>query len=222
MPSSAQHTLLASSPPVVVVWLVAALIAGRSVTTSAANWNIQEGIRVQSTITDNVRLQPEDQATSDLIVEVAPYIRLNGDGERLKVNFVYAPSFTVYARNPEDGGIDHTLRAESRAEVVEDLFFFDADAQVAQSFISPFGTTQGDFATINENAVETYGVRLSPYVKGNFGPNLAWQARNDTSWTWTSGSAYSSSLHVGWLASLETPVRLFGARAEYRRDDTDR
>jgi uncharacterized protein (PEP-CTERM system associated) len=217
MPSTAQRTLLASSPPVVVVWLVAALIAGRSVTTSAANWNIQEGIRVQSTITDNVRLQPEDQATSDLIVEVAPYIRLSGDGDRLKVNFAYAPNFSLYARNPEDNGINHRLNAASRAEVVENLFFFDADALVSQTFISPFGTTQGDFATINENAVETYGVRLSPYA-ANFGSNLAWHA---TTQVGLDQQFICGTRHASWLASLETPVRLFCARAEYRRDDTD-
>lgn len=221
MPSTAHRRRLAPPPPVVVVWLVAALIAGRSVTTSAADWNVQKGIRVQSTLTDNVRLQPEGQATSDLTTEVAPYIRLNGDGDRLKLNFAYSPHFVVHARNPEDSGISHALSATSRAEVVENLFFFDADAQVGQSFISPFGTTQGDLGTINENAVETYAVRLSPYVKGNFGPYLAWQARNDTSWTWTSGSAFAASRHVGWSASLETPVRVFGARAEYRRNDTD-
>jgi uncharacterized protein (PEP-CTERM system associated) len=206
---------------VVVVWLVAALVAGRSVTTSAADWNVQEGIRVQATYTDNVRLQPEGQATSDLTTEIAPYIRLTGDGERLKLKFAYSPHFLVHARNMEESGISHTLSAASFAEVVENLFFFDADAQVGQNFISPFGSTQGDLGTINENAVETYAARLSPYVKGNFGPYLAWQARNDTSWTWTSGSAFAASRQVGWSASLETPVRVVGARAEYRRNDLD-
>src|SRR6266850_5573824 len=221
MPSTARRTHLASLLPVVVVWLAAALIAGRSVNTWAAEWRVQTGITAQETLTDNVRLQPEGQATSDLITEIAPSIRLNGDGERLKLNFAYSPHLVVHARNTEDSAIAHTLSAGSRAEVVENLFFFDADAQVGQNFISPFGTTQADLGTINQNRVETYLARLSPYFKGNFGPYLAWQARNDTIWTWTSGSAFAANRQVGWSASMETPVRLVGARTEYRRNEGD-
>jgi uncharacterized protein (PEP-CTERM system associated) len=221
MPSTAHRTLLATPPPVVIVWLVAALIAGRSVTTSAANWNVQEGIMVQETYTDNVFLQPKGQAKSDLITEVAPYLRLNGEGDRLKLNFSYSPHLLLYANNPEQDGISHALSATSKAELIKNFFFFDANAQVAQNFVSPFGSTQTDLATINGNRVETYLVELSPYLQGHFGPDLSWQARNDTIWTWTSGGAFADSETVHWSAFVQTPVDLFGARTEYLRDVLD-
>ncbi len=219
MRSTVPRTLLASPPPVVVVWLVTALIAGRSVTTSAANWNVQEGIAVQETLTDNVLLQPAGQAQSDLVSDIAPYIHLNGQGDRLKLNLNYSPHLLVYANNPDLDTISNNLNATSQAELIKNLFFFDANALAAQEFISPFGSTQADLAVANQNRVETYALQASPYFKGTFGPEITWQARDDTIWAWTSGSAYANSTSTLWSGFLQTPVQTFGARIEYRRQD---
>ena len=219
MPWTAHRTHVASSPCTMVVWLVAALIAGRSAATWAADWNVVTGIAVQETLTDNVRLQPESQAKSDLVSGVSPYIRLHGEGARLKLDFSYSPHLLLYANNPDQDGISHSLNATSQAELIENFFFLDADALVAQNFVSPFGSTQSDLASINQNRVETYTARLSPYLKGNFGPELAWQARNQTTWSWISGGAFGDSQKVNWTASLQTPVRVFGSRAEYQRNE---
>ena len=174
---------------------------------------------MQETLTDNVLLQPTGQAQSDLVSDIAPYIRINGEGDRLKLNFYYSPHLLVYANNPDLDTISNNLSATSQAELIKNFFFFDANALVAQNFVSPFGSTQTDLAVVNQNRVETYGLQASPYFKGTFGPEITWQARNDTTWAWTSGSAYGNSTSTLWSGFLQTPVRTFGARIEYRRQD---
>jgi uncharacterized protein (PEP-CTERM system associated) len=217
---TAHRTLLASPPrTVIILRLLAVLVVGQSATTWAAEWTVVTGISAQETYTDNVRLEPKSQAESDLVSDIAPYIQLHGEGARLKLDFIYSPHLLLYANNPEQDGVSHSLNARSKAELVENLFFLDADARVAQDFVSPFGSTQSDLSTINQNRVETYSARLSPYLKGNFGPDLTWQARNDTTWNAVSGNAYGDSQQINWSASLQTPVRLFGSRTEFQRNE---
>ena len=202
---------------VVTCCVASAVICGEAV---AAKRAVETGIGVQETLTDNPLLQAEPAAKSDLVTEIAPYVRVSEDSDRLNLAFEYSPRLLLYAGNPNENVVRNYLKADSRAELLENLFFFDAKARVAQDSRSPFGSNQSDSSTSNSNLVETYTLDVSPYLIGKIGEDLSWEVRNRTFWNRSNGTNLDSNDRVSWSASLATPIRLFGARTEYSRDET--
>lgn len=217
MPARLSLTSLTAWKIFVVSFVVSAVIIGEE---AAAKQEIETGISVQETLTDNPLLQAEPAAKSDLVTEIAPYVRVSEDGARLNLAFEYSPRLLLYAGNPDENVVRNYLKADGRAELIENLFFFDAKARVAQDSRSPFGSNQSDSSTSNANLVETYALDVSPYLLGKFGENLSWEVRNRTFWNRSSGTGLDNNDRVSWLASLATPMRLFGSRIEYSRVET--
>jgi uncharacterized protein (PEP-CTERM system associated) len=197
--------------------VASALMGGEAM---AAKQGVETGISVQETYSDNPLLLAEPAAKSDFVTEIAPYVRINEDSERLNFSFDYSPHLLLYAGNPNEDVVRNYLKADSRAELVENLFFFDAKARVAQDSQSPFGSNQGDASTNNANLVDTYTLDVSPYLLGKIADDLTWDVRNRTIWNRSSGTNLDSNDRVIWSASLATPIRLYGSRIEYSKDET--
>ena len=68
--------------------VASALIGGEAV---AAKQGVETGISVQETFSDNPLLQAEPIAKSDFVTEIAPYVRISEDSERLNFSFDYSP-----------------------------------------------------------------------------------------------------------------------------------
>ena len=106
--------------------------------------------------TDNAELKPDDQKRSDFFWRVAPGLALvaKGPSWNSAINYSY-----LWEKHSKDGqhNSNQNLNALFRSEVVDNLFFFDANAaisQVRENYLGSIG-----FDSQNLNDVFTWDVR---------------------------------------------------------------
>ena len=133
---------------------------------AAQGWRITPGVTVRGTATDNVDLAPDDRKQSDFITEIAPSIRIDGGGGRVKLHLAYQLDGIIHARDSSRNEIQNTLDAFGTAEVVDNFMFVDVRGTIAQEVISPFGPRSPSSANFNANRTESRTFQVSPYVRG--------------------------------------------------------
>ena len=183
-----------------------------------ADWKFIPTLDLRETYSDNVALQPDDQARGQFVSEITPGFALSHKGPRLVMHARYQLHYFAY---PTDiSGTNRTarqLQADGRAELLDQLMYVDAMASRSQQAISPFGQTvsNNSFASANRTEVATW--RISPYMVHRFGTTATAELRyardsvdagrtglastdGDTlSFNLNSGKAYRS---VGWGLQL--------------------
>lgn len=143
------------------------LVAGEA---TAAEWTFTPTISASETFTDNIDLEPNGQKRVALITQVAPGVDLRGTGKRLNLALSTAVNFTYTTLNAHQTDLDVNLTATGNAEILTDLFFFDASASISQQALDAGEATSAtDTNDRNLDTVQTYIV--SPYLRhrlGNF------------------------------------------------------
>ena len=190
----------------VPAFVLAALLGSASA--HAENWRITPSIRVVETLTDNVALAPDDRKQSDLITQIIPAIRIDGEGARLKLNLNYQMNNVLYARESSRNQTQNYLTARSSLEAVENWLFIDANASITQQARSVFGAQSTSSGTINPNRAETRTFQVSPYIRGRVGATTDYQLRYRWTTTDAEPSQFSRTDVAEWQAILNGATRL--------------
>lgn len=169
---------------------LATVLLAASLPAGAESWRVTPNVHAQETWTDNVALQPADQARSELVTEISPGIRIDGEGDRLKLNFDYRLNQLLYARDSGRNNTQNFLSARGTLEAIEDRFFIEARGSISQQSISAFGTRSASSANIDANRTETQTWQVSPYLRGRFGGYAEYLLR----YNYTASSADSSQV----------------------------
>lgn len=135
---------------------------------SAAKWEITPTVSVQETYTDNVGLEPAGAERSEWITQLKPGISVVGRGPRLRVNAAYAPQGRYYAQ-AGSSTVSHQLKADSNAELVDQLLFLDARAAVTQQNISLLRPQAVSNVNTTGNRTNVRTFLVSPYLRHDFG-----------------------------------------------------
>lgn len=145
----------------------------------ADEWRLTPSVTGRAELTDNVGQAPDSSKQSALILGVTPGFHLELLGaSRLKVDVSYF--LTGVERFEEKSGnrsdLNHNLGASANAELIDQLFFVDARANVSQVLTSLLGAPGGGtLDTGNLTTVGTYSV--SPYLTKRFGSFASGLAR---------------------------------------------
>jgi|GEM_PF-1070813 len=133
------------------------------------NWTLTPRVTLGAEITDNARLAPRGDESSDLIGQVTPGFTLRGEGARTTVNVNYSWNNRFYLDDSREDRSTHRLFARGTTELVPETFFVDANAsrtQGAASLLGPVGV--GD-TTPRDNLQETTRYGVSPYLRTRYG-----------------------------------------------------
>lgn len=138
----------------------------------ADDWKFVPTLDLRQTYTDNVALQPDDRAESQLVTEITPGLRVARRGPRLTMNALFQLKYFAMPDNDIAGTrrSARRLQADARGELVDELLYVDALASMNQQAISPFGqvaTSSNSYASANQTEVKTW--RISPYLVHRFG-----------------------------------------------------
>ncbi len=196
-------------PAIASLFLVCAGNAG------GAEWRAEASIASRVSVTDNVRLAPDGQRESDLILDVTPGIRLRGEGARLRFDAAYAPQAVGYAHSSDLNNFYNRLNASASLEAIEKFFFVDARANVSQQFVSAFAPRPTDLTSSTANRTEVWGATVSPYFRGQVPGGTTYLLRNDSTWTDGSGDTFRSSYSNTVTGRIENTVRRIGWSLEY-------
>ncbi|MEP6657154.1 MAG: TIGR03016 family PEP-CTERM system-associated outer membrane protein [Betaproteobacteria bacterium] len=139
---------------------------------TAESAQVTPAITLRSTLTDNVNLAPSDRRQSDLVIEVAPSVRVNTDTARLKLRLFYQLDGLIDSRESSRSEIRNQLDATGTVQAIENFLFVDLRGNVQQVAISPFGARPPSNANFTDNRTESRTFLISPYVRGRI-VNLA-------------------------------------------------
>jgi uncharacterized protein (PEP-CTERM system associated) len=136
-----------------------------------AEWKFTPTVDLRANYSDNVNMQREELAKAQFYTELAPGFSLINNSPRWKMRTTYSRSFFWAANDDVPGTRDsaQSLNGAIDARLIDDLLFFDADAQIGQQAISAFGpqVNNNNYSTANRTEVRTW--RASPYLRHRFG-----------------------------------------------------
>jgi len=172
-------------------------------------WSIKPRVNLTETWTDNVRLGgTQNSGEADLITQIAPGIRIDGKSARLKAFLDYSLNAQTYLKS-DNSRIQNALNSFATLEAVDNWLYVDASARISQQAISAFGAQSPSTGSINSNSTETSTLRLSPYIRGQFGGWADYALRYNRSTTRSDASTVSNVDLDEWAGQLSgaTPFR---------------
>jgi uncharacterized protein (PEP-CTERM system associated) len=177
------------------------------------------------TVTDNIDLEPDDEASAALIFSPFVGAQVRGDGARVNFAFDYRLTLdTIFSE-----GTDFNLRNEGigfgRAELVEDMLFVDVTGSVSQPIIDPQGRTGSNPSVGRQNRSDVVGGSFSPYLLNRFGGVAESELRYRYAYTYVGDEQVGDTQTNEVLARLSTGpdfsrLRLDGI-AEYSNTTSD-
>lgn len=143
----------------------------------AAEWKLTPTIELTETYTDNVRLKGKGAEQQASITQLSPGVTIAATGQRLKLQFNYILQNSYYSGLNNEKTTNHLLHANAYATLAQDLFFLDANANVTQQNLNPFGQVAENNLNLSDNRAEVRTYRASPFFRHNFENNFTGELR---------------------------------------------
>lgn len=149
--------------------LVVSCLCASPLLAHGARWTLVPSISVGQTYSDNIFLDTNDTQRSDAITVVSPGLRLNAEGRSIDLDFAYQAQALYYQEQDESNGIVHALNSQANMDLVENLFYLNAIAQVSQqSSTRSNGLPPDDYITISNDRNQVISTSISPYFERVF------------------------------------------------------
>lgn len=117
------------------------------------------------------------QQDSQFITQISPGFRWARRAGRLQGSIDYTLNARFYSKQDEADARQNALAASLRGELIEDWFFVDGRASIAQEAVTPFGRPVTASPAANDNATEVRQFSLSPYIRGRVFGTAVYEAR---------------------------------------------
>lgn len=117
----------ASGGPARLRILAVLALLGTSRPVLGGDWDIEPGLRLSETWTDNIALSSQDPE-SEWITEIAPSLRVSGEGRRARLDLAYRLQHLLHVNERDRDRTNHLLNGDGTVELVRERLFFDAGA----------------------------------------------------------------------------------------------
>jgi uncharacterized protein (PEP-CTERM system associated) len=132
--------------------------------------NIQTGVTMEATASDNFNLAPESTKESGRAVELSPYLRAALRTERSRGDLSLRLRGLWYSSGDNDGTkLSPDLRTNGDLSLSGDRLRVAGSAYVFRTSPSPFGNSSLDPAAVNVESEWYKSVAVSPYSLGRIG-----------------------------------------------------
>ncbi|MCC2959942.1 TIGR03016 family PEP-CTERM system-associated outer membrane protein [Massilia sp. IC2-278] len=139
-----------------------------------AEWKVTPSISLTESYSDNVNQRSDATKRSSWITEATPAIAVQANSSRVQLNANARAYWYDYSEEDVPGvrNSQYQYDADSRFNVVDQLFYVDAGAGASSRSISAFGPLAEDpngnrYTSENQTDVKTW--RISPYLTHRFG-----------------------------------------------------
>lgn len=186
-------------------------------------WQLTPYIASTLTLTDNVALAPSGEEEADLVLGVTPGLRIRGRTARTRIEG-FAQAETLFYANT--GGENNTIYPQvsvfGNVEAIEKFFYIDGAIEVAQEFLSPFGSRPADNVNVSANRATSASYQISPYVQGLAFGDTTYYVRDENVWTNLSNSPIEleNAYYNNLVAQLFNPADPGGWTLDYNRSYT--
>ena len=189
----------------------------------AENWRTSASASATGTFTNNVDYAPQGQTTGDFATTLSGTFTIHGEGARVRLDGSIGASWLLYASETQNNSIAPYVNLTGRVEAIEKFAFVEASANIATSFLSPFGPQPASLVNATDNRYLSQTYTVSPYIQGVLGStNISYQVRDDNYWTVASSFGNSSNKVPNTYANhlsayMNSGTNPFGWRLEYDR-----
>lgn len=203
--------------PIPLAWIVATTMGVASAHAYSSDWTLSPSIGILETYTDNVRLASRGSERSDRVTQISPEFNLTHQSRQLKVKGDYKINYVDHANVQTSASTFHEFNALASAEVLQDLFFFDAQAKISQHNASPFGPQSDNNLNLTNNRTEIRTYNISPYLRSKFGQTASAELRysHDYVTSSTSGLLQNNSDRIQLDINSGAAFRSFGWGLNY-------
>lgn len=207
-----------------VVFLAASADAAAQV------WVIVPSVSAELSLTDNVDLVPSASRRGDLVTTITPELRISEKGAHSVLAGTISLPTLLYARTTENNSVRPEVSLLGTMELYPRLLFIEGAVQVSQEYFSPFGPRPQNLINATDNRYTAQSYRVSPFIRGETGTRLAYELRNNN--TWTKGNIADTSTSSGAstttddaytneiFANVTRPAEPLGWGFEFDRVDT--
>ncbi len=185
-----------------------------------------------STTYSDTRGQVSAEADRQFVTQISPGFSWASRQGRVQGSVDYTLNAKFYSKQDEADNRQNALAASLKAEAIEDWFFIEGQASVAQEAISPFGQPVTGSLAFNDNATEVRTHLLSPYVRGRAFDSAVYEARwtstrtrgsrlvesNSSTETSLLSLASASAARIGWSVQATHQQVDFGSGANSAND----
>ena len=168
MKRGATSSALAKYSTAAALGLAAATAIAATSRLYAGEWDIEPVLQLEETLTDNVRVQPDNEE-ADLISTVSAGLTARGRGRRAQLNLNYLGSYDKYIEADDLDGLRHRLSGIGSVEVVEDNVFIDSRASIQERAVTRSASGPATQRTSGTNNVRVVNYSVSPYLRNAFG-----------------------------------------------------
>lgn len=141
----------------------------------AQSWTITPRVSASEGYSSNVGLTAPAQ--SGWITDLAPGIRVDGNGDRLKAHLDYQRDALRYAGHGERNQDLNSLSSTAALEAVDKWLYVDASANIVQRSVGAFNAIPTDTVGGTTTRSETRTVQISPYARGQVSDIAAYLVR---------------------------------------------
>lgn len=151
------------------VLLLCGVALGSCGSASAIEWQVTPQVDVAETYSDNIALVADTAvASDDYITQIAPSVAVKGKGRRVALDSSYRLQSLYYAKDADRNQQHNQFHLATNAELVDQLFYLSADAQVLQQQLSPGGVV-ADNLNVNSGRGDVVTTRIEPSIRRRLG-----------------------------------------------------
>lgn len=132
-------------------------------------------LRVQEIYSDNVRLSSAG-SEDEFITNVTAGAGIVARGARSSLSVNYSLSYLYFAKQGVDQ-LRHNLVGATNLEILDDLFFIDAQASVSEQFVNRGGAISGNIGNLTDNRRTVQAYNVSPSIRQRLGDFALVEAR---------------------------------------------
>ncbi|MFC0136143.1 TIGR03016 family PEP-CTERM system-associated outer membrane protein [Massilia eurypsychrophila] len=172
----------------------AALLAMLWAPHAGAEIKVTPAVDLRATYSDNVSLTSDELARGQFVTELSPSVAIVSNTPRLKLHARAAVHMYAYSGERVSGtnSSSRDLSADARANLIDELLYFDGNATIGQRSVSAFGPQSGNgYSDAKRDEVRTW--RASPYLRRRFGNLASAEARYTRDSVQTSNAAFGNS-----------------------------
>lgn len=142
---------------------------------------------------------------TDLVTRLSPGLRVRGGFGKTRLSLGYALNGIHRTRGDGGSEFQNTLDGALSAELIDNLAFFNASAQVTSSALDAFGAQTAPGSLIsNPNRAEVATLTMTPYLRGLLGQAATYELRVNATATNTRRSKAGDSSTYGTTLSIDS------------------
>ncbi|MGK0299016.1 MAG: hypothetical protein ACI9XC_002642, partial [Gammaproteobacteria bacterium] len=129
--------------------------------TSAMEWTVDPIIELDTSITDNIRL--EGSKEGDLVTIVSPGVLIKRQSHRLDLTVNYQLEGIIYKNNSKNNRFINLLDGSVKGEIFKDRIFLDLIASSGEQNVNNSGAIGVDNTSISDTRAKIVTYKVSPY-----------------------------------------------------------